>query len=58
MAPQVFTLSEQCALSFFKVNYAIKRCKFTNAWYISMQITGMRLTGLFSSRVNGFSLGF
>jgi len=23
-----------------------------------MQITGMRLTGIFSSRVNGFGLGF
>jgi len=23
-----------------------------------MQISGMRLTGLFSSRVNGFGLGF
>jgi len=23
-----------------------------------MQITGMRLTGLFSSRTNGFGLGF
>ena len=31
MALQVFTLSDQCALHSFKVDHAIKRCKFTNA---------------------------
>jgi len=41
MAPQVFTLSEQRALYSFKVDYAIMRCKFTNVWYISMQITDL-----------------
>jgi len=41
IAPQVFTLSEQCTLHSFEVNYVIKHFKFTNIWYISMQITGM-----------------
>jgi len=58
MAPQVFTLSEQCTLHSFKVNYAIKHCKSTNVWYISMRITGLQLTGLFFSRVNSFGLRF
>jgi len=41
MAPQVFTLSEQCTLHSSKVNYATKHFKFRSVRCISMQITGM-----------------
>ena len=39
--PQVYTLSEQCALHSAKVNYAIKCFRFTNVWNISTWTTSL-----------------